>query len=758
MNNRELENHLQDLFEGCIGPEALQSLECELRANRASWDVFRDYVHLHNGLQLRADGIDLMHVIPMDGGIERRPNPDLRKAAMFAAAAVVMMGFVAALVAIVRPRPEHMTAAGTADALWTVNGEVKKSGAEKDTVSAGSTVHVKSGTVRLLLDSGAKLTLLGPAEVSFPEIHKPVLKFGWLWIDSPEEGESFEVVTPKLLVRDIGTRFGVRVSDHGSAEVHLVGGKATVHSKSTLETITTLEPEDLGIAVSGEGQIVELPLARDPFPKLDQLLADPASYPTTVRGQNPEEYWRLDELGGRELANEIPGGNTGHSNLVLEDRDSGPGPAQGYRGFSDGNRAIRFPGSPGEPPLLFGRTPVHSGVLYRHDFSGMGLLDTAKPDVAAQGGEWAAATSPTSFGADGSFKGEGSKGSNNDIIRGGSATLPFKPVLDTVYTLDASFSELTGTNGWLAMGFAMGQSNKANRESRFLGRSVGGRAWMLLYPFESSYPSRAILGTTGSGGALASDVVWNGWSGNASDGVDLRILLDTCGSSSRWTATWLAKQRSDSNYITVRETTPLLNEDISSVGIAVSGTGISGTIEKFSLRADRKSTSGASPELPGVHSKISGEEGSVSFWFRAKPASRRQEIIWSAGNSPIDVSMYAFLSDAGQIGFFMENGRHDVRITPEEPEQSVRDGEWHHFAASWSTSSVELYLDGKLVASDSGYYGALQRSLSDVRFGGGPADFKIAPFTGLVDEIAIWNRALSRAEVFHQFQSAKGAD
>ena len=40
--------------------------------------------------------------------------------------------------------------------------------------------------------------------------------------------------------------------------------------------------------------------------------------------------------------------------------------------------------------------------------------------------------------------------------------------------------------------------------------------------------------------------------------------------------------------------------------------------------------------------------------------------------------------------------------------------------------------------------------------GSGPAGSNTAPFTGWVDEIALWDRALTPAEVSLQFRSAVG--
>ena len=103
----------------------------------------------------------------------------------------------------------------------------------------------------------------------------------------------------------------------------------------------------------------------------------------------------------------------------------------------------------------------------------------------------------------------------------------------------------------------------------------------------------------------------------------------------------------------------------------------------------------------------------------------------------------------------MENGRYDVLITSEDP--VVADEQWHHFAASWSPSAVDLYLNGHRVASDTEYREMLQGTLHELRFGSGPTGSKKGTnFTGALDEIALWNRALTHTEVTHQYRSALG--
>ena len=122
--------------------------------------------------------------------------------------------------------------------------------------------------------------------------------------------------------------------------------------------------------------------------------------------------------------------------------------------------------------------------------------------------------------------------------------------------------------------------------------------------------------------------------------------------------------------------------------------------------------------------------------------------------------MHTQLSASGRVEFFVENGDFDISLSSNF---SVVDGRWHQIVASWGISAVELYVDGRRVerADD---FGSLSRGVMRgryVRFGKPSLDLERLgrePFTGWVDEIALWNRALTPTEVKRQFLSAIGQE
>jgi len=68
---------------------------------------------------------------------------------------------------------------------------------------------------------------------------------------------------------------------------------------------------------------------------------------------------------------------------------------------------------------------------------------------------------------------------------------------------------------------------------------------------------------------------------------------------------------------------------------------------------------------------------------------------------------------------------------------------WHHVAATYDGSLMKIYLDGILMISGSNS-GNLQSSVSDVYIGN---QNTINPFKGIMDEVLMYNRALTEAEI-----------
>jgi len=137
---------------------------------------------------------------------------------------------------------------------------------------------------------------------------------------------------------------------------------------------------------------------------------------------------------------------------------------------------------------------------------------------------------------------------------------------------------------------------------------------------------------------------------------------------------------------------------------------------------------------------LSGTQLSIEYWFKgsAVTSAVRQQggpgyIVagWGAN--------YHILSNDGGVG---------QPLDVSNPLTAVVDGNWHHVAMTWNMNTVNgfaSYFDGALVQERNSSSTPIPNIGAQVFFGAfnGTGEFA----SGLLDEIAIWSRALSPAEI-----------
>ena len=140
-------------------------------------------------------------------------------------------------------------------------------------------------------------------------------------------------------------------------------------------------------------------------------------------------------------------------------------------------------------------------------------------------------------------------------------------------------------------------------------------------------------------------------------------------------------------------------------------------------------------DLSGSANGGTGSALTVEYWFKGsvvQSAVRQQ----SSDYIVVGWNGLAILSTDGGTGGGLSLGA------------SVTDGTWHHVAMTWqqaTTNGFATYLDGALVASRNSSTNPIPNMGAQVYFGAfnGTAEF----MDGMIDEIAIWNRALSPAQI-----------
>lgn len=135
----------------------------------------------------------------------------------------------------------------------------------------------------------------------------------------------------------------------------------------------------------------------------------------------------------------------------------------------------------------------------------------------------------------------------------------------------------------------------------------------------------------------------------------------------------------------------------------------------------------------------------LAFWFRLDSSSTAREFVNKMGGS-------------GNLSFGSEyagsNGRIYFRICTEGSLGTLTDcpsttaivlGTWYHFAGTYDGSAMRVYLNGAL-ENTVPKSGAIFNSAEEVRIGR-YGYFSGWVFHGAMDNVAIWNRALSSNEV-----------
>ncbi|MCO6047469.1 FecR domain-containing protein [Aeoliella sp. ICT_H6.2] len=117
------------------------------------------------------------------------------------------------------------TLTGTVDCQWTQGSEVPAYG---EPLEAGHLLKLEAGVAQVTFNDGAKVVLQGPAEFEMISPGSARLASGKLSALVPMQAVGFRVHTPSAEVVDLGTEFGLVVSDDGHTEVHVFAGEVVV--------------------------------------------------------------------------------------------------------------------------------------------------------------------------------------------------------------------------------------------------------------------------------------------------------------------------------------------------------------------------------------------------------------------------------------------------------------------------------------------------------------------------------------------------
>ena len=84
-------------------------------------------------------------------------------------------------------------------------------------------LRLKSGLAQVVFYSGARVVIEGPAEIEIVSPTEMSCRAGKLIAEVPPQAKGFQIATPKMIVTDLGTVFGMDVKD-ATSELHVFKG------------------------------------------------------------------------------------------------------------------------------------------------------------------------------------------------------------------------------------------------------------------------------------------------------------------------------------------------------------------------------------------------------------------------------------------------------------------------------------------------------------------------------------------------------
>ncbi|HEX9317438.1 MAG TPA: LamG-like jellyroll fold domain-containing protein, partial [Nitrososphaeraceae archaeon] len=147
-----------------------------------------------------------------------------------------------------------------------------------------------------------------------------------------------------------------------------------------------------------------------------------------------------------------------------------------------------------------------------------------------------------------------------------------------------------------------------------------------------------------------------------------------------------------------------------------------------------------------VNDSSSVSKFSVAAWLKTSNDYKTDAFIVNKAGGDGNLNYGIWMTDAEKIrgGFETSNGKPMYATSP----LSYSDGKWHYALVTFDGSITNLYIDGKLVASESTSGSPDNGGNEPVRVGANsanPNDY----FIGDVDEVRVWKTALNDQQVFN---------
>ena len=272
----EDQNQIHDLIDKYLDenlqPQETEHLERLLLKSEAARKAFWELSEIHGLLR------ETLNNLPVDQGSEesiikfKRTNR-LLKFTLTAACIATGLLLVATWKAQNRPGPAQIAEDfGQSHQYLAKIGfqsrEVRDSGKfiPEQFLKSGP-LELSEGLMELVFFNNVTVLLQGPAGIHLKSLDHMVLSHGQFTAKVPEGAEGFTVSTPQGKIIDLGTQFGVSVTEDGNVETHVFSGEIEVSHKGRKRKLR--EAQALRLATTGVDNLNASPKK---FPSLKAVL------------------------------------------------------------------------------------------------------------------------------------------------------------------------------------------------------------------------------------------------------------------------------------------------------------------------------------------------------------------------------------------------------------------------------------------------------------------------------------------------------
>ncbi|MGN6385637.1 MAG: LamG-like jellyroll fold domain-containing protein [Verrucomicrobiota bacterium] len=244
----EFDSAVSAVCHGQASDEQLHALNELLRSNATARDEYIVRLEIHSRL---ASDPDLF--TSQDSEFSNTSGPsadtlqptlllasaqrDRRKPLLWALALAACLGLVTFGIWSRRPVPTGTPSEPTSMAIAMLN---RTADARWDTASAiprlnaplePGPLRLESGLAQVVFYSGARMVIEGPAELELVSANEVRCRRGRMVANVPAQAHGFRIDTPQIGMIDLGTSFGLNVSD-GQTAVHVFKGNVKLSSTS----------------------------------------------------------------------------------------------------------------------------------------------------------------------------------------------------------------------------------------------------------------------------------------------------------------------------------------------------------------------------------------------------------------------------------------------------------------------------------------------------------------------------------------------